>query len=277
MKIMNQYRKLISVFLVIVLGLSPLLSASAQEAWGQTQMSEQQPNSTQQSDDCVRGLGPQPIYPDAAKAAHFTTRLLDSEQFAIFQTKLLENYADEFSIQLPTLKVIELKEIGRVGVYVIISGGAGESFYAEWYDEQTDTLITALSSLFSLTPEKNISATIDADGYPLVRATLTMGGELLNGSVWVDGKLVPMDWPVQTTEAADNFFTCFLSCLPTCGVPDWLTSLIDSICGLICSVFGFPCWWCIVIQIGIWLPCAIDCWGVCSPKTVYLPMVTKSN
>jgi hypothetical protein len=267
--------------LAFSLCLSPVMSAKAQAAAAQpgTPASIATTADSPAGDACSGGPMLQPRYADAETTAVYSQRIQASERFGRFATTYLSARSGEFAPQMPALSVLEVPEFDAVGVYLPLSGPVGDySFYAEWYEKASGKLIISASVLFSRDQAGNIIAEIERDEQPAARVTLAPDGDVLAGTIWVDGAEIAIAPTPYDSSGVIDFFGCTLDCLLDNGVPEFVVSLLVKICSFLCGIFtpvGSPCWLCYVLYIGVWLPKLLTCWVICAPQQVFLPLVAR--
>jgi hypothetical protein len=272
---MNYYKKWLVAILVTALCLSSFTSSTAQvttSTWAAIDQSV--PHNDPSLDACVTANRLQIQVANAAVTMLYRERLLQSNEFLSFSADLQRTHGN-LAIQRSAIQVVQISKLNRVGAIVPISGGAGQSWFAEWYDQQSDEMIASVAGLFSLTDNHNISARIDVNGQTIVQAVIAANGQLLEGAVLLSGKDEPIETITGESLETTNRFSCLLNCLGGCGVPPWLSTLLNAVCRVTCTVIGISCWWCLLVQIGPWLGCLTYCWGQCAPKTLYLPLVLR--
>lgn len=272
-------QKAIACLLILSLCFSPIFSVGAQASVPGPSAPRHVPTTTKATSGgpCIANGILRPQYVDEGTASLYRERLLASDHFGRFVAGLSST---EFVLQLSAIQVVELEALHAIGVYVpIVSSVGAYSFYAEWYDAASDELLAAVSALFSFDQAGNIVAKIDQDEQPKARASMSTSGDLLGGFVKVDGVDVPLEASSYSPSGVIDFLGCIIDCMIKNGVPDFIVVLITKLCEQACKAFwSVPCWACIALYIGIWLPVLIYCWGVCGPQEfVFLPLVASTG
>lgn len=212
---------------------------------------------------------------EAEVEQEFIQLLLQSSQFEAFRANLEQTHPNVFSFQPE--QSYALTDGCQMGVYMPISGGAGYSFYALWFEAVSKVPAQSLFSLFTYNPQGNIVMQAMLQDRQL-EAIITPSGQLLGGTVVKDGQKVKLE---QNRITTTDFFSCMQDCIQQSGLPEWVFTAITVACDVICWVTpGSPlCWGCLAVAAGIFTVEVLLCWQQCTGVTIhqiYLPVVISS-
>lgn len=176
------------------------------------------------------------------EAEGYRHHVLASHDYQRFREQVQQKYEGVLAIHEQAISVESISNQGNTAVlvHVPIAGGEGHSHYTATFQKGSFAIMQAIGGLFTLTPERNITAVVERNGAVVADVTGTPDGSVVHGSLYKpDGTKITLD---GSTIKPDGicWWNCAANCVGSFGIPIILMGLALAICFAICAAIPSP-------------------------------------
>jgi hypothetical protein len=184
-------------------------------------------------------------------AQPFIQAVLASQDYQDFKQRIQREFAGTFTPQENAIEVMAISS-GQDQITIAripITGGAGNSYYAAHFQGNPTTIGETSNGLFTLTRDQNTAVVIRRNGTEVLNATVTPAGTFARGTLTTStGQKVTLDGltgqqaalqvnsvtaqQTASPQVAEDFISCFNSCLSNGGIGFFTILLIDTVCAV---------------------------------------------